>query len=69
MLFDRNIPPACSYCFFGKAMSDSEVACKKRGIMSPEGFCRRFKYDPLKREPIRIRYINNSEYSKEDFEL
>lgn len=51
MLFSRNIAPSCSYCLHGSSIGNGEVACTKRGIVSVAGYCRRFQYDPLKREP------------------
>lgn len=53
MLFSRTLAPSCSYCRFGTAMGGGEIACIKRGITSEGGYCRKFRYDPLKREPER----------------
>ncbi|NLA87519.1 MAG: hypothetical protein GX847_09650 [Clostridiales bacterium] len=53
MLFSRNIAPSCSYCRFGSGIGNGEIACLRRGITSAGGSCRRFVYDPLKREPER----------------
>ncbi len=51
MLFSRNIPPSCSYCRYGGSIGDGEVACSKRGIVLADNFCKKFRYDPIKRSP------------------
>lgn len=69
MLFRRNIEPSCSYCRFGIGIGNGEVACKKRGIMSVEGRCSAFRYEPTKRTPEYARSLSISEFSEEDFAL
>lgn len=53
MLFSCKIAPSCSYCRHGSHIGNGEIACVKRGITSVGGYCGRFTYDPLKREPER----------------
>lgn len=73
MLFNRMIPPSCSYCRYGTLIGVGEVACLKRGITSVCGSCRNYFYDPLKREPERPERLNAGGHSEafksEDFEL
>ena len=69
MLFDKNIEPCCSYCGHGDRISETEVICTKKGIMSSGGYCRRFTYNPLKRKPSKPLMLNTANYSEEDFEL
>ena len=69
MLFDKKIQPSCSYCTHGTKISDEEVACLKRGVVSSGGCCRKFSYDPLKRRPPKPAPLNTSGYSQEDFDL
>ncbi len=67
-VFNKKITPACKYCRFSSKLSfGTEILCKKRGFNEPDGYCRSYKYDPLKREPSRIELNNN--YKKEDFEI
>ena len=67
-LFSRDISPACKYCAFGRATADGgEVLCEKRGIMLPDSSCKKFSYDPLKREPARC--AAPSDFTAEDFSL
>jgi hypothetical protein len=73
MLFSRHIPPSCAYCRFGILIGGGEVACVKRGITAAGGSCRRYFYDPLKREPERPQFLDRKKISEEikedDFEL
>ena len=73
MLFSRHVPPSCSYCRFGTNIGGGEVACVKRGITSAGGFCRKYIYDPLKREPERPLFLDRNkmfdELDEDAFEL
>ena len=69
MLFDPHIEPCCAYCKRGSRISEEEVVCVKRGIVSSGGSCRRFIYDPLQRQPQKPVTPDTSQVSAEDFEL
>lgn len=69
MLFRKDIEPSCLYCVHGRTLSETEVACEKKGIVEPRGGCRRFRYDPLKRTPPRPAVLDTSRLTKEDFSL
>lgn len=69
MLFKRDMEPCCSWCDYGTKISDTEVACLKRGIVSAAGACAKFKYDPLKREPPTPEALMTEGLSQEDFDL
>ncbi|MEE0946080.1 MAG: hypothetical protein U0M42_04530 [Acutalibacteraceae bacterium] len=67
-VFNKKIKPACKYCRFSVGLNfTKEVICKKKGIAEPDSFCRHYKYDPLKRQPDKIKL--NGEFSKQDFEI
>ena len=66
-LFRKNIEPRCEYCDKGSRISDTQVACVKRGIVACEHRCGAFRYDPLKRVPPRP--VKLSEKKAEDFTL
>ena len=70
-MFNRNIEPSCLYCRYGAALGCNEVACSKRGIMSGEGFCGAFRYEPTKRQPetVVMRSPKELGLSAEDFSL
>ncbi|MBQ7638033.1 MAG: hypothetical protein IJS90_03935 [Clostridia bacterium] len=67
-LIGNNIDPKCAYCVFGEITADGKnVLCPKKGVMQPDGSCKKFSYDPLKREPERPARL--PEFSSEDFSL
>lgn len=66
--FDKKLPHSCEYCVYGEQSSyTNEILCKKQGITGFRDSCRKYKYDPLKREPMKAKIADN--YSSEDFEL
>ena len=69
MLFRRNIKPSCSYCKYGIALGFGEVACSKRGIMTDEGECGAFSYEPTKRQPEYARKPVIAKIAEEDMKL
>ena len=55
----KDIVASCSYCTHGRISPNKEsVLCKKSGFVDIDYSCRRFKYDPLKRQPQRPRTIS-----------
>lgn len=68
VLNKKETAPACRICSHGILSADGEsVLCVKTGIRQLDSSCRSFKYDPLKRVPMRKRSMG--EFTKEDFEL
>lgn len=68
VLNKKETTPACRICSHGILSADGEsVLCVKTGIRQLDSSCRSFKYDPLKRVPMRKRGMGN--FTKEDFEL
>ena len=64
----KDIVASCSYCVHGRLAPDKEsVLCKKSGLVDIDYSCRKFKYDPLKRQPKRPRPI--IKYDEDDFSL
>ena len=68
-LFQKKIEPRCIYCARGRQLSEDQVVCPKKGVMSAGSHCRSFKYDPLKRVPPRPVRLADSSLSDEDFDL
>lgn len=68
-LFRKDIEPRCAYCDKGSQISETEVACVKRGIVPAEHNCSAFRYDPLKRVPPRPVKLDNRKLKEEDFSL
>lgn len=59
----------CALCEYGKISPDNAyVLCLKRGVMKLDSSCRKFKYDPFKREPRRAN-SNLPKYDPKEFEL
>lgn len=56
----------CRHCKNGRLAPDKEsVLCIKKGIVDPDGKCRRYVYDPLKRipkKPLKVETANPSEF-------
>ena len=69
MLFRKKIEHCCSYCRYSVLLEDQRILCAKRGIQKPEDRCFRFKYDPLKRIPCKMKALDFSKYDKEDYSL
>ena len=68
-IFNKSIEPQCAFCEYGSPVGDEEtVLCRKiGGIMQSFSKCKKFKYDPLKRVPVKITL--NADFTEEDFKL
>lgn len=43
----------CKFCEHASALTDPQVMlCRHKGVVSAAHVCRKFLYDPLKREPF-----------------
>ena len=51
MLFRKKIERACAYCARAVKADEDTMVCRKKGPVSANESCRRFRYDPLKRIP------------------
>ncbi len=66
--FSKKIMPQCAYCLKGQPLSGGEdIFCIKKGVTTPSGSCKGFKYDPLKRVPA-LKDIGR-DYKPSDFEI
>ena len=67
-ILSKKIPKSCDYCFYGRKSSAFDVIlCKYKGPVDIQNHCRKFEYDPLKREPKFT--TNIPKFKSEDFEL
>lgn len=67
-LFNKNLNKSCRWCMYGKNSEyTNEIFCKKRGVTTQDEYCRKYKYDPLKRIPDTQELTD--EYSESDFSL
>jgi hypothetical protein len=60
------IERACAFCeFSAPAPADMEgneyFICSKKGLVRDGSACRKFSYDPLKREPMKRRELPKTE--------
>ncbi len=69
MLFRKRIPRSCTYCAHGTAMGTDQVLCWKKGAVSAFYGCRKFRYDPCKRIPPKMKALDLDKYENEDFSL
>ena len=58
-LFNKKITPACKYCKIGKTSINKTILCVKYGVTTNENYCKKFKYNPLKRIPKTIKILQN----------
>ncbi len=69
MLFRKKIERSCAYCQFGTKADENTIICSKKGMKTPEDKCRKFKYDPTKRIPLKAKALDFSKYDEQDFSL
>ncbi len=66
--FNKKLEKHCEYCVHGAQLNfDDQIICKKRGVTDKTDKCRSYKYDPLKRVPVRTKLADG--YTEEDFKL
>ncbi len=68
-IFKGKTEPQCGCCEFAEITAGTDVAvCRKMGaVMQLHSKCKKFKYDPLKRQPKAPVFKND--FTKEDFEI
>lgn len=69
MLFRKRIPRSCQYCVHSAALDDNQMLCTKRGVVSMYYQCRKFRYAPCKRIPVKPKAPDFKKYDEEDFSL
>lgn len=69
MLFRKKIERSCTYCLHGACLEDGAILCAKKGLKTMEDSCRRFRYDPCKRQPQKAKALDFSKYDSQDFSL
>ena len=69
-LFRKKVERACQYCTYAIGVNDLNVTCVKKKKLCPlDGKCLRFKYDPLKRVPSKMKALDFSKYEEYDYSL
>ena len=69
MLFRKRIPRSCQYCVHSAVLDEEKLLCTKKGIVTVDDQCRRFRYAPCKRIPAKPKALDFSQYDKDDFSL
>lgn len=69
MLFRKKIEPSCSYCTHGTKLDNGQYLCTKKGQIQQKDKCIFFRYDPLKRTPVKAKALDFSKYAQEDYSL
>ena len=69
MLFRKKIKRSCIYCIHGTKIGDEQILCTKQGAVSIYYACRKFKYDPCKRIPVKPKALDFGKYDEEDYSL
>ena len=69
MLFRKRIPRSCQYCEYSAELDEERLLCTRRGIVSIDHKCRKFRYDPCKRIPAKPKAPDFGQYNKDDFSL
>ena len=69
MLFRKKIERSCAYCLYGAKLEDGVILCSKKGMKTVDDKCRKFKYDPCKRIPVKAKPLDFSRYENEDYSL
>lgn len=69
MLFRKKMIRSCSYCQHGTAMENDQILCKKRGVVSASYSCGKFRYNPCKRIPHKMKSLDFEKYQDTDFSL
>ena len=69
MLFRNDIERDCAYCAHGTPIDEDKILCVKKGVVSADKPCWKFKYDPCKRIPPKAKALNFNKYDDEDYSL
>lgn len=69
MLFRKKIQRSCAYCIHSTKLDEEQALCVKKGIVSTDSACRRFKYDPCKRVPSKAKALDFAKYDEHDYSL
>lgn len=69
MLFRKKMERSCGYCTHCTKLDDEKALCTKKGIVSLDGSCMGFHYDPIKRIPKKAKALDFKKYDQEDYSL
>ena len=68
MIFGKDTAKYCAFCEHSSDLkTNDEMVCVHKGVVTRTSTCKKFKYDPLKREPMAKPKLK--EYSEKTFSL
>lgn len=67
-LFGANVETDCRCCRRNGAKQEDEPLCTLR-LKPKDGKCKKFEYDPLRRQPRSAPPLRAGQFSEEDFKL
>lgn len=67
-LFGAAVEPRCEYCRHNSGKQGDAPFCTLR-LELDGGKCKRYQYDPLRREPRTAPPLRENNFSEEDFKL
>jgi hypothetical protein len=53
LMFNKDNPKLCAYCAWADKTAGEKMLCYYNGPVAADYKCRRYKYDPYKRNPSR----------------
>ncbi len=66
--FNKDLPMRCEYCTEARPISGGkEFFCMKNGIVEAFDSCKKYRYDPLKRQPDNRSF--GKDFDPEDLKL
>ena len=68
MLLEQKEHRCCAYCLHSSDFNDQYVLCEHKGPVGQAESCRRFEYDPLRRQPPPVQRLEKIP-PKEAFQL
>lgn len=69
MLFRKKIERSCTYCSYGTCLENNQILCSKKGLRTSNDSCRKFRYDPCRRIPVKTKALDFRKYEEEDYSL
>ena len=69
MLFRKETEKRCKLCEHAINIDESDMLCKKYGVVSCNYSCKKFEYDPLKRIPKKAAMPNSDQYDTKAFSI
>ena len=67
-LFGNNVEINCAHCLRNGAKQGEEPLCTLRLSLN-NGKCKKYEYDPLRREPRTSPGLHSDSYGEDDFKL